>query len=106
MWKKTNDVPPLPPLVRRMSGRPQKSRIKAPGETSGSHTSRVVGYCASKGRGRGRGRGGSENEASSGVVVEWVCRGRRGGGRGNRAVGSTRRGMARSSSMGILTSEE
>ncbi|GKG15128.1 hypothetical protein Tco_0354728, partial [Tanacetum coccineum] len=56
--------------------------------------------------GRGRGRGGSENEASSGVVVEWVCRGRRGGGRGNRAVGSTRRGMARSSSMGILTSEE
>ncbi|GKD40691.1 F-box domain containing protein, partial [Tanacetum coccineum] len=41
MWKRTNDVPPLPPLVRRMPGRPQKSRIKAPGETSGSHTSRV-----------------------------------------------------------------
>ncbi|GJW50178.1 zinc finger, PMZ-type containing protein [Tanacetum coccineum] len=41
MWKRTNDVPPLPPLVRRMPGRPQKSRIKDPGETSGSHTSRV-----------------------------------------------------------------
>ncbi|GJT31623.1 calcium/proton exchanger [Tanacetum coccineum] len=34
MWKRTNDVPPLPPLVRRMPGRPQKSRIKAPGEVA------------------------------------------------------------------------
>ncbi|GJS46749.1 hypothetical protein Tco_0596870 [Tanacetum coccineum] len=40
MWKRTNDVPPLPLLVRRMLGRPQKSRIKDPGETSGSYTSR------------------------------------------------------------------
>nr|GEU31580.1 hypothetical protein [Tanacetum cinerariifolium] len=39
--KKTNDVPPLPPLVRRMPGRPQKSRIKDLGETSGSHTNRM-----------------------------------------------------------------
>ncbi|GJX46299.1 hypothetical protein Tco_0271489 [Tanacetum coccineum] len=41
MWKRTNDVPPLPPLVRRLRGRPQKARIKAPYESSGSHTSRV-----------------------------------------------------------------
>ncbi|GJZ39441.1 hypothetical protein Tco_0586004 [Tanacetum coccineum] len=125
-----------------MPGRPQKSIIKDPGETSGSHTSRVgrtmtcincwqkghnkatckadpapkppaekkppsrnkqsaVGYCAS--RGRGRGRGGSENKASGN---EEQCRRRRGGGRGNRAVGSTRDGMDGSSSMGLLTSEE
>ncbi|GJR93509.1 hypothetical protein Tco_0265683 [Tanacetum coccineum] len=84
----TNDVPPLPPLVRRMPGRPQKSRIKAPGETSGSHTSRV-GYCAS--RGRGRGRGGSENEANvsgMGGINEASGRGRGGtGGRGRRGRG-------------------
>nr|GEV55293.1 multidrug resistance-associated protein 5 [Tanacetum cinerariifolium] len=41
MWKRTSDVPPLPPLVRTMPGRPQKARIKVHGETSGSHTSRV-----------------------------------------------------------------
>ncbi|GJT44658.1 multidrug resistance-associated protein 5 [Tanacetum coccineum] len=41
MWKRTSDVPPLPPLVRTMPGRPQKARIKAPGETCSSHTSRV-----------------------------------------------------------------
>ncbi|GJT47579.1 calcium/proton exchanger [Tanacetum coccineum] len=41
MWKRTSDVPPLPPLVRTMPGRPQKARIKALGETSSSHTSRV-----------------------------------------------------------------
>ncbi|GKB59463.1 hypothetical protein Tco_0915649, partial [Tanacetum coccineum] len=51
----------------------------------------------------GRGRGGSEDEA---VGNEEQYRGRRGGDRGNRAVGSTRRGMAGSSSIGILTSEE
>ncbi|GKA13491.1 zinc finger, PMZ-type containing protein [Tanacetum coccineum] len=41
MWKRTNDVPPLPPIIRKMPGRPQKKRIPAPGETSGSQVSRV-----------------------------------------------------------------
>ena len=41
MWKRTNDVPPLPPIIRKMPGRPQKQRIKDPGETSGSQVSRV-----------------------------------------------------------------
>ncbi|GJR04122.1 zinc finger, PMZ-type containing protein [Tanacetum coccineum] len=41
MWKRTNDVPPLPPLIRKMHDRPQKARIKSPCETSGSHVSRV-----------------------------------------------------------------
>ncbi|GJZ93216.1 zinc finger, PMZ-type containing protein [Tanacetum coccineum] len=41
MWKRTNDVPPLSPLVIRLPGRSQKARIKAPCESSGSHTSRV-----------------------------------------------------------------
>ncbi|GJS94241.1 hypothetical protein Tco_0801209 [Tanacetum coccineum] len=89
MWKRTNDVPPLPPLVRRLPGRPQKAIIKVPYESSGSHTSKVgrtmtcincwqKGHnratytadpvpkptvdCAS--RGRGRGRCGIGNEAS------------------------------------------
>ncbi|GKA56243.1 hypothetical protein Tco_0755315 [Tanacetum coccineum] len=114
MWKMTNDVPPLPPLVRRMPGRPQKSRIKSPGETSGSHTSKVIVHLGS----------GVEVKVEmkmKPLLVEWVVLmklvvegdevleeevGRRGGGRGNRAVGSTRRGMARSSSMGLLTSKE
>ncbi|GJU57555.1 calcium/proton exchanger [Tanacetum coccineum] len=101
----TNDVPPLPPLIRRMPGRPQKSRIKDPCETSGSHT-RVEVKVEMK---------------MKPVLVEWVVLmklvvegdevleeevGRRGGGRGNRAVGSTRGGMAGSSGMGLLTSEE
>ncbi|GJS59076.1 zinc finger, PMZ-type containing protein, partial [Tanacetum coccineum] len=41
MWKRTNDVPPLSPLVIRLPSRSQKARIKAPCESSGSHTSRV-----------------------------------------------------------------
>ncbi|GJY03108.1 zinc finger, PMZ-type containing protein [Tanacetum coccineum] len=41
MWKMTNDVPPLPPIIRKMPGRPQKKRIQAPGETNGSQVSRV-----------------------------------------------------------------
>ncbi|GKD51615.1 hypothetical protein Tco_1280591 [Tanacetum coccineum] len=93
-----------------MPGRPQKARIKALGETSSSHTSRVGrgrggcvneasgsrmgtngggtgdGGTSSRGggtssKGRGRGRGGGETTSSGG---------RRGGGRGSRGVGSTR----------------
>ncbi|GKD69498.1 hypothetical protein Tco_1323588, partial [Tanacetum coccineum] len=41
MWKRTNDVLPLPPTIRKIPDRPQKARIKAPGETSGSQVSRV-----------------------------------------------------------------
>ncbi|GJY51003.1 multidrug resistance-associated protein 5, partial [Tanacetum coccineum] len=41
LGKMTNDVPPLPPLVRRLPGKPQKAKIKAPYKSSGSHTSRV-----------------------------------------------------------------
>ncbi|GJV84483.1 hypothetical protein Tco_1524381 [Tanacetum coccineum] len=132
MWKRTSDVPPLPPLVRTMPGRPQKARIKAPGETCSSHTSRVgrtmtCTNCWQKGHNKAscRGRGGSVNEASgsgmggideaNGSGMETSGGGTRdggtssrgGGGRGSRGVGSTRGGgMAGSSSMGILTAEE
>ncbi|GKB49183.1 calcium/proton exchanger, partial [Tanacetum coccineum] len=41
MWRRTNGVPPLPPLIRKMHGRPQEARIKAPFETSVSHVSRL-----------------------------------------------------------------
>ncbi|GJU51184.1 hypothetical protein Tco_1220739 [Tanacetum coccineum] len=39
--KRTNDVPPLPLIIRKMPDKPQKARIKAPGETSGSQVSSV-----------------------------------------------------------------
>ncbi|GJT22501.1 zinc finger, PMZ-type containing protein [Tanacetum coccineum] len=41
-WKNTNHVPPLPPLYRRMPGRPQKQRIKCPTETTNNtHSTQV-----------------------------------------------------------------
>ncbi|GJW91888.1 hypothetical protein Tco_0169441 [Tanacetum coccineum] len=106
MWKRTNDVPPLPPIIRKMPGRPQKKRIPAPSETSGSQ-------CASRGGGRsGRGDGND----GSGLVVEAVGRVGRGGGRaggsGKRGGGRAGRGSERggvfpsSSSCGILTAEQ
>ncbi|GKA24799.1 putative reverse transcriptase domain-containing protein [Tanacetum coccineum] len=135
MWKGTNDVPPLPPIIRKMPGRPQKKRIPAPGETSGSQ-------CASRGGGRsGRGGGNDGSNSSSGVndasgsgvnagsasgVTDGSGSGGRGGGRaggsggrgGGRAGGSGGRGGGRagrgserggvfpsSSSCGILTAE-
>ncbi|GKB07360.1 F-box domain containing protein, partial [Tanacetum coccineum] len=108
MWKMTNDVPPLPPLVRRLPGRPQKARIKALCKSSGSHTGRVgrsgIGNEAS-GSGMGGigeasvgGRGGSGGRGTRGSGMA-SSGGRRGGGRGTRGVGSTRGGgMAGSSS--------
>nr|GEW00804.1 hypothetical protein [Tanacetum cinerariifolium] len=44
--------------------------------------------------------------SDSGEGTSQSPKGRRGGGRGNKVVGSTRGGMAESSSMGLLTSEE
>ena len=32
-WKPTNNTPPVPPIVKRMPGRPRKVRIKHPTET-------------------------------------------------------------------------
>ncbi|GJQ97461.1 zinc finger, PMZ-type containing protein [Tanacetum coccineum] len=120
MWKRTNDVPPLPPIIRKMPGRPQKKRIQAPGETSGSQ-------CASRGGGRsGRGDGNDGSGSGSGVT-DGSGSGGRGGGRaggsggrgGGRAGGSGKRGGGRagrgserggvfpsSSSCGILTAEQ
>nr|GEU63783.1 hypothetical protein [Tanacetum cinerariifolium] len=108
--KMTNDVPPLPPLVRRFPCRPQKARIKAPCESSGRKKQVVVGYYASRGRGRGRGvigneascsgmggigessggeRGGSGGRGTRGGRMA-SSGGRKGGGKGSRGVGSTR----------------
>ncbi|GKD75108.1 hypothetical protein Tco_1333390, partial [Tanacetum coccineum] len=39
MWKKNNNVPPLPPIIRRMPGRPRFKRIRHPTE-SDHHVSR------------------------------------------------------------------
>ncbi|GJZ80294.1 hypothetical protein Tco_0645288 [Tanacetum coccineum] len=43
-WKKTNDVPPSPPLYRKRTGRPQKQRIKCPIENNS--TKSVGGFAA------------------------------------------------------------
>ncbi|GJZ84907.1 hypothetical protein Tco_0650246, partial [Tanacetum coccineum] len=128
MWKKTNDVPPLPPIIRKMSGRLQKKRIQAPGETSRSQ-------CASRGGGRsgrgdgndGSGSGSGVNDASgsgvnagsgSGVTNGSGSggrgggraggrvggRGKRGGGSGKRGGGRAGRGSERGSRGGVFPS--
>ncbi|GKD59694.1 hypothetical protein Tco_1297203 [Tanacetum coccineum] len=89
MWKKTNDVPPLPPIIRKMSGRLQKKRIQAPGEISRSQ-------CASRGGGRsGRGDGNDGSGSGSGVNDGSGSGGRGGGRAGGRAGGSGKRGDGR-----------
>ncbi|PWA54416.1 hypothetical protein CTI12_AA436200 [Artemisia annua] len=40
LWTRTKDVPPLPPLIRRMPGRPKKAIIKAPCESNATQVSR------------------------------------------------------------------
>ncbi|GKC89378.1 hypothetical protein Tco_1150027 [Tanacetum coccineum] len=154
MWKSTNDVSPLPPLIRKMFGRPQKAIIKSLFEISKSQSSKVgrtmtckncwqkghnkasckadpqpkpivekkqpgrkkhvvVGQCdgscsgiggsgiGSGGRGGGGGsRGGRRDRRGGGMAS-------RGGERCSRGGGSRRGGgMAGSSSMGVLTTEE
>ncbi|GJX34953.1 calcium/proton exchanger [Tanacetum coccineum] len=115
MWKRTNDVPPLPPIIRKMPGRPQKKRIQAPGKTNGSQ-------CASRGGGRsGRGDGndgsgsGVNDTSGSGVnagsgsgVTNGSGSGGRGGGRaggsGKRGGGRAGRGSERGSIGGVFPS--
>ncbi|GJU71527.1 hypothetical protein Tco_1262932 [Tanacetum coccineum] len=121
MWKRTSDVPPLPPLVRTMPGRPQKARIKAPGETCSSHTSRVgrtmtCTNCWQKGHNKAscRGRGGSVNEASgsgmggideaNGSGMETSGGGTRDGGTSSRGGGTSSRGRGRGRRGGGTTS--
>ncbi|GJR15702.1 hypothetical protein Tco_0798354 [Tanacetum coccineum] len=59
MWKRTNDVPPLPPIIRKMPGRPRENKYSQPsGETSGSH----VHLCGGGRSGRGDGNDGMEVE--------------------------------------------
>ncbi|GJS85516.1 putative RNA-directed DNA polymerase [Tanacetum coccineum] len=128
MWKRTNDVPPLPPIIRKMPVRPQKNRIKAPSETSGSQQV-FVGQCASRGGGRsGRGNGNDGSGSGSGVIggtgsgsavndgtgsggrggSRAGVKGKRGGRRGGRGSGRGSRGgvFPSSSSCGILTAKE
>ncbi|GJY26979.1 hypothetical protein Tco_0401705 [Tanacetum coccineum] len=128
--KRTNDVPPLPPIIRKMPDKPQKARIKAPGETSGSQVSSVgrtmKWQYVSRGDGRsGRvngndGSGTSVNDGIDSGVNDGSGRGvndgsgsggrggGRAGGRGKRGGGRAGigGGMGGSSSFGILTAEE
>ncbi|GJX54880.1 hypothetical protein Tco_0284777 [Tanacetum coccineum] len=107
--KRTNDVPPLPLIIRKMPDKPQKARIKAPGETSGSQKKTpgrkkhvFVGQCASRGGGRsGRVNGNDGSVVEGGWLRRAGGRGKRGGGRAG--IGG---GMGGSSSFGILTAEE
>ncbi|GKA90230.1 F-box domain containing protein, partial [Tanacetum coccineum] len=93
MWKRTNDVPPLPPIIRKMPGRPQKKRIPAPGETSGSQCASRGGSRSGRGDGNdGSGSGSGVNDASGSGVNAGSVSGGRGGGR---AGGSGGRGGGR-----------
>ncbi|GJR56890.1 agenet domain-containing protein [Tanacetum coccineum] len=101
MWKRTNDVSPKPPLLRKMLGRPQKARIKPLMKLVEPIGSRLGGIGEASGSG---GRGGRTSSRGGGMGSRDGRRGSRGGGntRGGRMVG----GMAGSSSMGVLTAEE
>ncbi|GKC10833.1 zinc finger, PMZ-type containing protein, partial [Tanacetum coccineum] len=81
LWKRTNNQPPLPPIVRKMSGRPRKKRVKEDVENN-SQVTRLgkkircfncrrrepnVQYASARGRGRGsRGGGRGQMGAKSG----------------------------------------
>ncbi|GJS77988.1 zinc finger, PMZ-type containing protein [Tanacetum coccineum] len=81
LWKRTNNRPPLPPIVRKMPGRPRKKRVKAAVENN-SQVTRLgkkircfncrrrepnVQYASARGRGRGsRGGGRGQMGAKSG----------------------------------------
>ncbi|GJX24417.1 hypothetical protein Tco_0228862 [Tanacetum coccineum] len=79
MWKRTDNHPLFPPIVRKMLGRPMKERIKAPSENN-SQVSRVGKtrqyvfrtHASANGRGRGSrgGRGvvGGRNRSGRGEV--------------------------------------
>nr|GEY19826.1 hypothetical protein CTI12_AA098400 [Tanacetum cinerariifolium] len=57
MWKRTNDVPPLPPIIRKMSDRPHKKEFKP-----------QVKLVGARGGGRfGRGDGNDGSGSGSGV---------------------------------------
>ncbi|CAH1423816.1 unnamed protein product [Lactuca virosa] len=43
MWPSTSFIPPLPPLKRKMPGRPKVNRRKDPGEKTTRHTVSKVG---------------------------------------------------------------
>ncbi|GJS35660.1 hypothetical protein Tco_0534042, partial [Tanacetum coccineum] len=82
MWKRTNDVPPKPPLLRKMLGRPQKGHNKTsckadpqPKPTIEKKQPRrkkqnVMGQCASRGCGRRRGVGNEASDSGMGGIGE------------------------------------
>ncbi|PWA41990.1 Leucine-rich repeat-containing protein [Artemisia annua] len=94
-WKRTNDVPSLPPLFRKMPGRPQKQRRKEADENNGTQVSRV-GEHASRGglgsRGGRGGRGGGNGGTDGGNGGRGGGIGGRGGGNGGRGGGNGGRG--------------
>nr|GEX31474.1 chloramphenicol acetyltransferase-like domain-containing protein [Tanacetum cinerariifolium] len=60
MWKKTRNQPPLPPIIRKIPGRPRKNKIKSPFKTT---------YKGRGSRGGGRGkRGAHAGRGGSGRV--------------------------------------
>nr|GEV24448.1 hypothetical protein [Tanacetum cinerariifolium] len=77
-WKRTNIAPPLPPLINKMSGRPQKQRIKSPIEDNSTKVSKV---------GRKRQPNTSETASKGGLGSRGGRRGGRGKGGGNNSRG-------------------
>ncbi|GJZ81466.1 hypothetical protein Tco_0646460 [Tanacetum coccineum] len=82
LWKRTNNQPPLPPIVRKMPERPRKKRVKAVGENNSQVTRLSKQIRCSNCHGVGH------NKASS----RGSGRGSRGGGRGTIGAESGGRG--------------
>nr|GEU77008.1 hypothetical protein [Tanacetum cinerariifolium] len=96
IWKKTNDVLPLPPIIRKILDIPQKAKIKSSGETSWSQTHNLnlklkkktpgrkkqvfIGQCASRGGGRSGKGDGNDGSGSGSGVNDGSGSGGRGGG--------------------------
>nr|GEV17256.1 calcium/proton exchanger [Tanacetum cinerariifolium] len=97
MWKKTNDVPPLPPIIIIMPGRPQKKEFKP-----------QVKLVGASGSGVNNASGSGVNACSGSGVTNGSGSGGRGGGRaggsGKRGSGRADRGSERGSRGGVFPS--
>nr|GEV05294.1 hypothetical protein [Tanacetum cinerariifolium] len=131
LWKRTNNQPPLPHIVRKMHEIPNKNRVKATGENNSQviRPSRrrepTIQNASARGGGRGtrgggRGAVGAESRGIGAMGAESEGRGvmsggrgadsggktSMGGGRGRRGGDRGRRGCGRGSTSGLKLIDE
>ncbi|GKC20034.1 multidrug resistance-associated protein 5 [Tanacetum coccineum] len=103
----TNNQPPLPPIVRKMPGRPRKKRVKAAGENNFQVTRLGKQIRCSNYQGVGHNKATCENPHVPKPITDEVNRwgrGSRGGGKGAMGVESGGRG-ADSGGRGVIGAE-